>query len=273
MMGGVVVTLTDEFFDDPLGLRTNKQKYLVIPLRMTNVKNADKIRTGTAAEGVASPNLLDPDDWKELPKNYTLYAIKYMNPWDVIYLRRGTDAITENGVSLNITRPLVAEGQKKISPEEDEVIRLNSISINAIEFSVSNHRTENGQAVNPEGVKIDAFKGANLNMTFKLDFNGNNCTFANGAWKGGAVVQEYTGDGFKVTDIAVSGGGEYKIDGEKKSWNNKDRDALYLNYTVEYKIEAPAGSAPKTVKFQTTDVLVFRDRGVALETFEPVLKP
>jgi hypothetical protein len=118
----------------------------------------------------------------------------------------------------------------------------------------------------------------NLNMAFKLDFSGQNCTFANGAWKNSQLVDEYeveydaTGNKFRVYDIEISGSGEYRIDGEKDSWGKKDRDALYLNYTVEYKVELPVGSAPKTVKFQTTDILVLRDRDVKLETFEPVLK-
>jgi len=225
MIGGVVVTLTDKFFADPLSLTT---KY-VIPLQMTDVVNVDGILEG---------------------KDYTLYAVKYLNPWDATFLRRGTDNITINGVSETVKR------QGKYSPEEDELIKLNSISLTSIEFPVDNHRIEN----------------VNLNMTFKLDFTGQNCTFANGAWKDSKLVNEYSDENCRVFDIVISGNGEYRIDGEKQSWGKKDRDALYLTYKAEYKVEYPLGSNPKTVKVETTDVLVLRDRNVKMETFEPVYK-
>ena len=248
MMGGVVVTLTDAFFADPLALSVN----YVIPLVITNVTNADRILTGTAVESVTDPNRFVPEHWQVAPKDYILYAIKYINPYDVIYLRRGTDNITEDGVARTEKR------QGKYSPEEDELIKLNSTSLTGIELPVSNIR----------------FNNVDLNMTFKLDFDANQkCTFANGAWKNSQLVKEYAdGNNFRVFDIVVSGNGEYRKDGEKNSWGSKDRDALYLNYQVECKVEFPVGNPSKTLKYETTDVLVFRDRGITLETFQPVLK-
>ncbi|HEX9152530.1 MAG TPA: DUF5627 domain-containing protein [Flavobacterium sp.] len=50
--------------------------------------------------------------------------------------------------------------------------------------------------------------------------------------------------------------------GEKNSWGSKDRDALYLDYTVNL----------ASFKVATNDTLVLRDRGVKAETFNPVLK-
>jgi hypothetical protein len=253
MIGGVVVQLADAFFADPLALSAN----YVIPLKMTGVKNADRILAGTAAEGISNPDRLVADDWQVLPKDYVLYAVKYINPWDVIYLRRGTDNITEDGVARTEKR------QGNYSPEQDEIIQLNTISMTEIEFPVNNIRFN---------------KEVNLNMTFKLDFDPNSpnsqkkCTFANGAWKDSKLVKEYNGSDFRITDIVVSGTGEYRKDGEKNSWGSKDRDALYLKYQVECKVEYPAGSPPKTVKYETEDVLVFRDRNVTLETFVPELK-
>jgi len=248
MLGGVVVQLTDAFFADPLSLTTN----YVIPLVMTDVQNADKILTGTAA--VDAPNRFNPDDWEVAPKDYILYAIKYLNPYDAIFLRRGTDNIIDNGVASTETRK-----GPYATPEGDEIVRLNSISLTEIVFPVNTLRANN----------------VNLNMTFKLNFDlaTQKCTFANGAWKGSQLVNEYTGEDFRVFDIVISGTGEYVKDGEKNSWGNKDRDALYLNYQVEYKVEQPLGSDPHTVKCETADILVFRDRGVSLETFAPELKP
>jgi len=244
MMGGVVVQLTDAFFADTLSLTT----HYVIPLVITGVKNADEILTGTPA--VDNANRYNVNDWTVVPKDYILYGIKYLNPYDANYLRRGTDNITIDEVTSTETR----QGPYA-TPEGDEVIRLNSISMNAIEFPVTNQTVNN----------------VNLNMTFRLDFDPatQKCTFANGAWIGSKVVNEYTSDDYRVYDIAVSGTGEYVKDGEKNSWGNKDRDALYLKYTAEYKVEQPIGSTPVTVKYETDDVLVLRDRNIALETFTP----
>jgi len=249
MIGGVVVTLTDAFFADPLALSAN----YVIPLVMTNVKNADKILTGTPVEGINNPNRFVVDQWQVIPKDYILYAIKYINPWDVNYLRRGTDNVTIDGVKKTVKR------QGAYSPEEDELIRLNSLSMTGIEFPVN----------------TITFNDLNLNMAFRLDFDPGTqkCTFANGAWKDSKSVKEYSnGNTFRVYDINVSGSGEYRKDGEKNSWGSKDRDGLYLTYQVDFKIEFPVGSPAKTVKYETEDVLVFRDRGIVPETFVPVLK-
>jgi len=254
-LGGVVVQLTDAFFADPLSLTTN----YVIPLLITDVKGADGILTGTPADGVTNPNRFNRDDWVSTapPRDYILYAVKFINPYDAIYLRRGTDNITENGATETVRR------QAEYSPEEDEVMeganRVRSISLTELEFPVNNHRLNN----------------VNLNMSFKLNFTADGkCTFEDGAWKDGDVVKEYTGANFRVFNINVTGSGEYVVKGEKNSWGNKDRDVLRLNYTAEYQVELPLGSAPQTVIYETSDVLVFRNRGIAgPETFSPVLIP
>ena len=85
VMGGLNVQLTDAFFADPLALKNT----YVIPLRITKVTNADSILSGKA--GVGSPNRFIAGDWITAPKDYVLYAIKYKNPWDATYLRRGTE--------------------------------------------------------------------------------------------------------------------------------------------------------------------------------------
>ena len=64
-MSGVEVQLTDAFFQDPASLT---QTY-VLPLRMSGVKGASKI--------------LEEMD-------YTLYCVRYVNPWEGYYLVKGT---------------------------------------------------------------------------------------------------------------------------------------------------------------------------------------
>ncbi|HTN37944.1 MAG TPA: DUF5627 domain-containing protein, partial [Arachidicoccus sp.] len=62
--------------------------------------------------------------------------------------------------------------------------------------------------------------------------------------------------------VTATGSGTFVKKGDKKSWGNVDRDALYLNYEVS--------TAQLTSK--TTDTLVMRDRGVSPEYFTPVIK-
>ena len=67
--------------------------------------------------------------------------------------------------------------------------------------------------------------------------------------------------------VAISGSGSYVNDGDKNSWGNKDRDALYLNYTIDF------SGVGVNLQYSTMDTLVVRDRGVKVpETFTPVLK-
>ncbi|MBB6239600.1 hypothetical protein HDC90_004258 [Pedobacter sp. AK013] len=200
--GGVQVQLTDAFFADPLALKNT----YVIPLRMTSVQNADKILEA---------------------KNYTLYAIKYINPWHGYYLRRGKDIITgKNGnTSLNKT---VSRHMTYV--ESDEVNQVITTSLKSNTFDA-------------------VFKDKdNRNITCKLLLtfdNSGNCTVS-------AADNTFT----------ASGNGKFIKRGEKNSWGNTDRDALYLNYNIDL----------TDMSVNTTDTLVMRNRGVTMETFNPVKK-
>lgn len=77
-MSGVEVQLTDAFFQDPASLT---QTY-VLPLRMSGVKGASKI-------------LEDMD--------YTLYCVRYVNPWEGYYLVKGTAAELEKCTIVHTT--------------------------------------------------------------------------------------------------------------------------------------------------------------------------
>lgn len=208
--GGVEVQLTDAFFADPLSINTT----YVIPLVMLNVQNADAILTGDP--GVDNPNRCVATDWNVLPKDYILYAVKYVNPWDGVYLRRGVDQKTVEGVTTTIVR-------HKQYVENDEVCEFSTLSLNKAEWAC----------------KAD---GKDYNLT--LTFNENNeCTLSS-----------------DTPGCTVSGSGKYVEKGEKNSFNNKDRDVLYLDYTIDL------GS----VTYATKDTLVMRDRQVKAEWFKVV---
>lgn len=216
IMGGVVVQLTDAFFADPLALKNT----YVIPLVMTEVKNADKILMGTAL--VDHPNRAISEDWDVAPKDYILYAVKYINPYHASYLRRGKDVI-----SGEINKTVVRHAAYV---EKDEVVSTQTRSLNTVELPLD----------------ISGADGNNLDCTLlvTIDESGR-CTVSSGS-----------------EGVAISGSGEFVVKGEKNSWGNEDRDAIYLNYTIDF----------GTLQYVTTDTLVVRDRGISRETFTPALK-
>lgn len=243
VLGGVTVSLTDAFFADPLALETT----YVIPVVMTGVQNADSILCGVPA--VSNPKRAIADHWEVLPKDYILYAVKYINPWDAFYLRRGKDVITSDGESETIVRHAQYV-------EKDEVYKLTTLSMTELDLPT-------------------AFKnrlGNNLNLKVKLNFNNDQkCTVSP------TTSTFQLNDSVKVYNITATGNGEFIKKGEKNSWGNKDRDALYLNYEVGYEVEIkfPKAGLPtdyQIVKYNTTDTLVVRDRGIKSEIFTVKLK-
>jgi hypothetical protein len=239
--GGVTVQLTDAFFADPDAIRNT----YVIPLVMTQVAGADSILKGRPI--VDNPNRLKgAADYDVLPKDYILYAVKYINPWHADYLRRGTDIVTEDG---GAAQTLVRHAQYV---ERNEVCRLSTFSFNALQFPVANYKSKSG---------------AGLDFNLKLDFDAEQkCTVAP------FETAYQLNDNVRVYDITASGSGKFVKRGEKNSWGNQDRDALYLDYAVTYKVETNFGGIVdvQAMEYSTKDTLVVRDRGVIMETFIPV---
>lgn len=62
--------------------------------------------------------------------------------------------------------------------------------------------------------------------------------------------------------VEANGSGKFVAKGDKNSWGNKDRDVIYLDYTMDY-----AG-----IHCATKDTLVTHYRGVKAEWFTPVKK-
>lgn len=217
ILGGVTVQLTDAFFADPEAVNTN----YVIPVKMTSVNGADSILSGIPLTSDARYGVAE--DWEVLPKNYILYAVKYINQYDAVYLRRGVD-----NYSGGIDGTTVRHGA---FVEKDEVVDgITTRSLNTIAWA---HPAKDAE-------------GTNMNAVLLLTFDASgNCT----------ITSDTEG-------ITATGSGQYVVDGDKKSWGNEDRDALYLDYTLEY-----AG-----IKCQTKDTLVVRDRGVRSEWFSTVAK-
>ncbi len=191
IMGGVEVQFTDEFFNDPLA----KQRNYVIPIRMNSVVNADTILSGKAL--VSNPKRGIAGDWSIQPKDYIFYAVKYINPWQGYYLRRGEDVITGNNGNTSLDKVIT---RHEAYVEKDEVFSLNT------------------QSLTKSGMRV-VFKddnGVNINCDLILTFdNDGNCTVSTNS-----------------TDFTATGNGKFVKDGEKNSWGSKDRDALYLDYEI-----------------------------------------
>ena len=191
IMGGVEVEFTDAFFEDPLATQRN----YVIPIRMNNVVNADTILSGEAL--VDNPKRGYSEDWSIQPKDFIFYAVKYVNPWHGIYLRRGEDIITGNNGNTSLDETITRHEEYV---EYDEVFNVNT------------------QSLTKSGMRV-VFKdenGININYDLILTFDDEgNCTVSTDS-----------------EDFTASGNGKFVKDGEKNSWGSKDRDALYLDYEI-----------------------------------------
>lgn len=127
--GNVEVQLTDAFFADEKALSNN----YVIPVVMKKQTGADRILTGTPLIEGDAPARPNSDYWSVLPQDYVLYCVKYMNPWQASYLRRGIDQITENGTTTTVVRHAQ-------SVEKDEVCGITTRSLTTAVFRLAQNR-------------------------------------------------------------------------------------------------------------------------------------
>ena len=232
--GYVEIQFTEEFFKDSNAIKN----YYVIPLRMTTVTGIDHILTGTP--NVDKPVRPNAQDWKILPMDYVLYCVKYKNPWDAKYIRRGVDIVTEKGTSSTIIRKdttLYNSDKERYSKQDpsnpvnqyDEVCGITTKDMTRAIFPVS-FRTS----------------GASISCNLILTFNGNQCTIS-------------TDD----ENITVTGSGEFIEKGTEKKeykdyqWGSMNqqpiqRDILRLEYKVKFD--------DKDIQVSTNDTLVVQTR-------------
>ena len=236
--GYVEVQFTDAFFNDPKSVENT----YVIPLLMTKITGIDRILTGTPREGL-NPARANVADWDVLAKDYVLYCVKYMNPWQGKYIRRGVDKVTEKGVTKTIIRKdttLVNTDLEhyKENPvnQNDEVCGITTKNMTQAYYDVS-------------------FKtsGASIGCKLILTFNGDKCTVS-------------TDD----ADVTVTGSGEYIVKGTEKAeykeyqWGSNNgqpvqRDILRLAYDVNF--------TAKNIQVSTADTLVVQTREANQKVF------
>ena len=231
LRGYVEVQFTDAFFNDEKSL---SQTY-VIPLLMKNVKGIDNILTGKPRAGY-NPSRTNTDYWEVLAQDYVLYCVKYKNPWDAKYIRRGVDKVTENGVTNTIVR-------KDFSLVNTDLEHYKGNPVNQND-EVCGITTKNlKQAIFPVSFKTS---GASVTCNLILTFDGNKCTIST------------EDDG-----VTATGSGEYIEKGTEMpdykdyQWGSNNgepvqRDILRLSYNVSF------GSGKITAS--TNDTLVVQTR-------------
>lgn len=221
ILGGVEVQLTEAFFNDPLSLVNT----YAIPLVLKNVQGADSILRGIPS--VANPNRCIDANWTVKPRDFIVYALKYVNPWHGFYLRRGKDVIVGTPGNSALDRTVI---RRKQYVEQDEVKNTTTRSLRQVELPIA----------------FPNASGTNIPMNLLLSFDDkDNCTIS------------AAGTGYTAT-----GTGKFVKKGEKNSWGAQDRDALYLQYTIEHSL----------MQITSTDTLVMRNRGVSPEYYTPVVK-
>lgn len=181
--------LQDAFLDDPIAYTGQ----YVIPLRITGT-NADSILTGFPI--VPNPDKRVDSDWDVAapPKDYTLFGVKFINPYHGAYLHRGV-AIEKDADGAEVNRV---------------VYRSNFIVQNEIWKLLTRGRNE----VVTTGVAQNNGEG----FSMKLIVNGNSVTIE---------PDESSG-------IAASGSGTFvPSSSSSEVWGDQSRNAFYLSYTYD----------------------------------------
>ena len=165
-----------------------------------------------------------------------LYLVKYMNPWQGKYIRRGVDNVTEKGNTTTIVR-------KDFSLMNSDLEHYTENPVNQND-EVCGIKTKNmSQAIFPVSFKTS---GASISCNLILTFSGNQCTVS-------------TDD----ADVEVTGSGEFIEKGTERSeykdyqWGSMDgkpvqRDILRLAYDVNF--------SKNNIQVSTTDTLVVQTR-------------
>lgn len=229
--GYVEVQFTDDFFNDPKAIENT----YVIPLVMTNVRGIDHILTGKPLKGL-EPSRTNVEDWEILAKDYVLYCVKYMNPWQGKYIRRGVDNVTEKGVTNTVVR-------KDFSLVNSDLEHYKENPVNHKDEVCGINTKNMTQAIFPVSFKTS---GASVSCNLILTFDGDKCTIS-------------TDD----ENVTATGSGEFIVKGTEKpeykdyQWGNINgepvqRDILRLEYNVNF--------TAKNIQVSTNDTLVVQTR-------------
>ncbi len=183
--GSIEVQLTDAFFDDPLAIKLG----YVIPIRLANATSLDSILRGKSSKTNPDPRI--SSQWDISPKDFTMFAVKFINPYHGKYLHRGASSVKDAAGTV----------------VENTAYRTTYIVDNEIWSLVTTAKKQ----VSVSGTVRSKIVSGTLNMLLTFDDNGN------------CMVKENTGSAFTIT-----GTGKFLDDADE--WGNKKRDAIHLKY-------------------------------------------
>lgn len=209
MQGYIDVQLTDAFLNNP---RAHTLHY-VMPLVITS-SETDSILQGKTTLEKADRRIAS--NWAIIPKDYTLFGIKYINPYHGKYMHRGKDILKDAG---GLVVDQVVYRTKYI--EDNEIWYLQTQSRNQVVLTGQVRRT-----VGSPG----SFK-----MMLTFDATGN-CT-----------ISQVAGSTYPV-----SGTGKFITNGDE--WGGKKRNAIILNYQVTDAVNGQFHQATDTLVVRDRDM-------------------
>jgi hypothetical protein len=189
--GKMRVELKDAFFEDPdaIGL-----KY-VIPLIITDA-SGDSVLSGEKSIATATHDRRIDADWAVVPKDYTLFAVKYINPLHGVYLLRGK--------SINTTVvPNDTVFYSKRFLDDNDMVKLQTRSLDMCTMPVVGGVNKNGKY--------------SMLLTFDEE------------------AQTMIVSQVNASSVVVTGSGKYytKDDSEAESYTDYKHRTIYLDYTFE----------------------------------------
>lgn len=184
--GGVTVQLKDAFFADTLAFK----KSYVVPLRLTGSDDVDSILVGRSS--ISSPDPRVASDWDVVPKNFTMFAIKYINEYHGTYFHYGSSTV-KDGTNTVL---------------DDSTYSAQYVEKNPLVKAVTTGRNQVSVSLNLYSTILTG------KVNLLLSFTGNNCTIT----------------GAPGSTLTISGSGEFKS--KAYSWGNKQRDGIALNFTA-----------------------------------------
>jgi len=207
--GYIDIQLTDAFLNDP---RAHKVRY-VIPLKITSA-DTDSILRGKPIKTNPDPRIAV--NWVIVPKDYTLYGIKYINPYHGKYMHRGIDVLKNAGgtvVDQVIYRTRFVEA--------NEIWYLETISRNQVVLTGLVRRT--------------AGSPGNFKMVLTFDASGN------------CAISQFAGSNYPV-----NGTGKFVTNGDE--WGGVKRNAIILNYQITDAVKGEFHQATDTLVIRDRDV-------------------
>jgi len=187
--GNIEVQLNDAFFADPDAI---KQCY-VLPINLVSSTDVDTLLCGDSDDPLADRRI--PGEWITAPKNFTMFAVKYINEYHGTYFRYGSNSVTDStGVKV-----------------EDNIYND--------ETYVESYPTINLITTGRKEVSLTMFLNSTIisdQVTMLLTFND----------QGDCTVSAPEGSLY-----TISGTGSFIPDGGPR-WGNKDRNLIEFNYVI-----------------------------------------